>query len=668
MKKLLLLAICVGCIIISDLYSQSCAPKGISTDPASPINPDPNGRINTFNYTATGWPLRTEYLPYDTYKQSPFYSDNNSAIQHLYAPNDGVLDILPSNGWEIIKQDFGYLDNGQPSLEKAKNPFIVLYNRYTGKMRVFIARYSQQNFNGANITVRFTTDSPMQTSLFDFGSSLKAIDASFIRDQQLRSIVNFPTGPFEWFYSDFQMQYDPCTCFFTSKIEIKLSLSNTSIVTLTGSSTGTITAIDGGAPTESQNNKGPLSFGNLITGAKKGIQGYKSGQEFKNDIQEAINKEGGSKTSERTSGLTNLVSSLSSNKFLKAGLSSIPYVSAALSVVNFFNGGGKEGPQQVTITPMSIRQSYDFSGTIGNEFPDYATITFRNPGSLIGNSPLSQYPYYNEVMGIFNLLTTPRFTKTVVQVSSGSGRIIEGSYWQATFKLAQDAQYVLNPAAKLSIQEIKTYLLINHQGELYTEEFLPNNPEVTFGYADGGPTPNAKSMLVVLNLRRLNTNDNTQNILLSLQYPVSITSTAQSGATVRLATNVDAFCNSSTYKSTTRFPAARSYEDAIKELEKKEWEEETKRQGIQEGKSLNVYPNPSTNTIHVDYGLLTNGSVKISLTNLVGVAVTTLKNSGGIEPGFYNEDFNIENISPGIYYLIVEINGQRATQKIVINR
>lgn len=70
MKRLLLFAILI--FVYQNSLSQSCAPKGISTDPANPINPDPNGRINTFNYTATGWPLRTEYLSSICFKRFEF--------------------------------------------------------------------------------------------------------------------------------------------------------------------------------------------------------------------------------------------------------------------------------------------------------------------------------------------------------------------------------------------------------------------------------------------------------------------------------------------------------------------------------------------------------------------------------------------------------------------
>lgn len=324
MKKIMILIVFLSFADFKKLIAQSCAPKGISTGMPNPVNPDPNGRLNTFDYTATGWSLRTEYLPSDTWKQSPFYSDNNSAIQHLYAPNDGVLDILPSNGWELIKRDFGYEDNGNPSPEKAKNQFLVLYNRFTSVLRIFVARYSQQNFNGANIKINFTTDSPMQSSLLDLSSGIKAIDAAFIQNQSLNSIINFPSGPYEWFYSDFQMAYDPCTCLFTSKLEIRLSLSNLSSISLTGSSSGTI--VSQGAPTAGQSEKGPLSFGDVATGIKKGAQGYKDGVKAKNDIQEAINKSGGSQQTTRTTGLNNLSNKLKTNNFIKAGLSSIPYV------------------------------------------------------------------------------------------------------------------------------------------------------------------------------------------------------------------------------------------------------------------------------------------------------------------------------------------------------
>lgn len=662
MMKRMPLLILLGLIASNEPFAQSCAPIGISTGMPNPVNPDPTGRLNTFDYTATGWPLRTEYLPNDTWKQSPFYSDNNAAIQHFYAPNDGIKDILPSNGWELIKRDFGYEDDGSPSPEKAKNPFLVLYNRYTGVLRIFVARYSQQNFNGANIKIRFTPDSPMQTSLLDLSSGVKAIDATFVPDPSLISIVNFPSGPYEWFYSDFQMVYDPCTCLFTSKLQIELSLSSSSTISLTGSSSGTI--ISDGAPTSSQSDKGPISFGDVASGIKKGAQGYKDGVKAQNDILEAIDKRGGSQQSTRTTGLNNLSNALKTNTFLKAGLNSIPFVSAALSVLDLFVGGGKEGPQEVTITPMTIKQDYEFTGTIVNTYPNYTTITFRTPGSDTGNSPLSQYPYYNEVLGIFNLLQTPKYKRTTIN-NGGFNRT-------AVFDLSNDIEYVLNPAAKLDIQEIKVYLLIMDQDtEIKTFEISPNSPSFSIPFSHGRPTPQLKKLMVVLNLKRQDTNSNTQNVLLSYQYPVQIVSTiVKPSAKIKPATNVDAFCNSSTYLNSARFASSLSgYQSAVKALEQKEWTEaRTQERALPENAaSFSVYPNPGSTFLTIDYTVSAPASVQILIRNSMGEKFM-LDAERNVAAGSYSKDVDVSSLPEGIYYVAIIINGREQVQKVIIRK
>ena len=94
--------------------AQDCAPKGISTDPANPVT-NPGGRLNTFDYTAEFWPLRTLYVTGGArWIESPFYAGDDPYTGHFADPFDGIRDNSPAGGWELIKQGFGYEDDGQP--------------------------------------------------------------------------------------------------------------------------------------------------------------------------------------------------------------------------------------------------------------------------------------------------------------------------------------------------------------------------------------------------------------------------------------------------------------------------------------------------------------------------------------------------------------------------
>jgi hypothetical protein len=109
--------------------------KTIRTDPANGINTEAPSRVNTFNWMQ-------EWIPFSSYKfnqnpqtissgliRSPFYQDDNTITSHFVSNKD----YLPQDGWELIKQDFGYGPNGQTDY-----PYFVLYNRYTSLLRVFI--------------------------------------------------------------------------------------------------------------------------------------------------------------------------------------------------------------------------------------------------------------------------------------------------------------------------------------------------------------------------------------------------------------------------------------------------------------------------------------------------------------------------------------------------
>jgi hypothetical protein len=122
MKKILFAFLSIGA---TSLHAQTCSPNGITTNPAAPVNTQNPAKKNTFNYTATQFPLNWIYTYNNTTKiNSPYFDTDNSGINQFYDPIDGIKDIYPAEGWELIKKDFGYADNGTPNNPATSNPYL----------------------------------------------------------------------------------------------------------------------------------------------------------------------------------------------------------------------------------------------------------------------------------------------------------------------------------------------------------------------------------------------------------------------------------------------------------------------------------------------------------------------------------------------------------------
>jgi aminopeptidase N len=91
--------------------------------------------------------------------------------------------------------------------------------------------------------------------------------------------------------------------------------------------------------------------------------------------------------------------------------------------------------------------------------------------------------------------------------------------------------------------------------------------------------------------------------------------------------------------------------------------------GLSEPASVNqlaVYPNPSSETLSVDFTTFSTGAVTLSLTNLLGQRVRTFVESN-LAPNTYTRTFNLRGLTAGQYVLtIITING--AENKVVLIR
>ena len=279
-----------------------------------------------------------------------------------------------------------------------------------------------------------------------------------------------------------------------------------------------------------------------------------------------------------------------------------------------------------------------FKGEITTQTP-YNSFTFRTPGSLYNNYPNSEYPYYNEVLGVLNLLKTPKFIHKQGSVQTGTINGEPVYRMSDQYRLAETMEYVLNPAAGLQVQEIKAALIVD--GKYTSGSFnkyegvnaTTGSDESRTDYFDigclrqkilsaiwndplgQGPAYPVRIKLMV-NLKRINAGANTQNVLLVASYPVTIIETADMGTVVSCnsslqlpesQTKVQGYCNSPAYLTSSRFSS--TYEDDAADMLRSEMRQATQIME-QENISAIIYPNPVKDNITVAYSLSRISPVK----------------------------------------------------------
>ncbi len=390
-----------------------CLPNGVLTNPASPVNPQHPGYANFFDWT-DGW--------YDYYlngnrglKVNPYYSGVSGVID-LYGDND----FKPEDGWELVYMDLGVDSDGSPLSGRSGHIWFVLYNRYRSFMRLFVAIANPISLHSMlEIELSFEPGgyySALFSSLDKVQKPLRYFDNSTIASG-VKEYYNGSSRLSGWFYADFPVSYDPCTCKKSIAnpsrnseihIEFKTQTTYTALIGLNGTSTGTVTIVgpvnydlDGGygITTKKTNNHA----------IKAGIKAYKGYSAFQRDAWASAN--GKPDEQKIKDGIDHF------HKVFKVGLMFVPFASKTLGLFDFLISGGKKdnsGPQETIFPPFALPLEQQFSGILTTEH-NYMMRNRYTPGSnftlTLPQPPADReisYPVYNEILGAYTLLDKPK--------------------------------------------------------------------------------------------------------------------------------------------------------------------------------------------------------------------------------------------------------------------
>ena len=462
-----------------------CPPIGIRTDPRYANNP--GGQPNTFNwYYGNYQPGTYEGARYRLNSPAPGVGQDYLELPWLQPTNpnmsrfNGKIDT-PGGGWELIRRDLGYDDAGNPA--NTTNPTLIIYNRYNSILRVFTAVGLQKpNFQFAEIKLYFDPTSGTKAGTLNRQNALGVAleDTEPATNPAFAAVARYLNGPGKWFVADFPMDYDPCICQFDSRLQIDVNLISTADIRLIGKTSGTlVSASNGTSTTGTDFDKGIPFIRKVNSVLSAGGTSYDNFDKFTNKLI--------GQNPDKSSALSSLNAASKAGNFLKAGLSALPYIGAAVSMLDYFMGGGQTAsPSPVVMQPMAIEMTTTTTGTITST-SYYTGIPFHNPGNRLAVSIPENVPYYNEAMGVFSLLKKPVVERrTVGTVGQGDGSLLR----TMAYRLPNDLQYVINPAAGLEVQDFQVALVaegntdgVTPRGEFNNFEGKIVQPGGLFTYA-----------------------------------------------------------------------------------------------------------------------------------------------------------------------------------------
>ncbi len=304
MKKKILIIIVMAA---SHLYTlgqcEDCyEDQGISTNPTNPENCEvdeeypnkTNQMLNSFDWAKTSVPNpppgttfsfnsipinpNAGWLIPDFTSSGVYIMESPYEQGYLSKPSGTPLadfDFAWEDGWELMYMNTGYFPNHTganpgvyqdpnqnnnpmvPSpigLKNPKVPYIILYNRYTGKLRTFFNVFAELGtFDDIKLDLGYsnTLATDNVSGIFRHGNGYdlpldqqtvtKAFSTSFVNGNNVNS----------WFMADAQLGYDPCVCNYASEFRFKLQGLDSTRMSLYGRSISSEVPLQGadGKPT-----------------------------------------------------------------------------------------------------------------------------------------------------------------------------------------------------------------------------------------------------------------------------------------------------------------------------------------------------------------------------------------------------------------------------------
>ncbi len=405
-------------------------------------------------------------------------------------------DIHPEDGWELLMKDFGTPNTvGSTSGGTGRpNPYFMLYNKYTGRLKIYVALMGVHNQQAAFIRLGFDTKDPgtqkkntneTTRALFNAAEPIQKTVLEFkpvLEYKQMNQVNNYQDAlDYQWTVCELTTSYDPCTCENTpdnlSKIStLRMQLMKVGTVNIEATIDGKATqeSVASGSGASSTTNGSLASFFKPLTDAGSAAQtGKKSWADTKSTVENIVDGGNTAMTyalarewlkkddpywddvdvQTKIASIKQVFAAPDSMKKLlgvrqakntklgkilessKGIASALPYVGMAIGIIDFMVDGGEENKGEEKAGPVTFDINLSLKGTL-TEVQALEEVSFFTPGSPIPSATGDHLtPIYNNVLGVLSILELPdlEYAELTPSVSMSSIKEQIGICWDNTY-------------------------------------------------------------------------------------------------------------------------------------------------------------------------------------------------------------------------------------------
>lgn len=416
---------------------------------------------------------------------SPWNKGNSRILQSIGERSD----YKRADGWELVRLDFGGYGG-------TYIPNFILYNKYTGILRVFAWLNSTQTFSGAIMTMASVAGSQSNAQVSSVSGLsqplLRAADKYQAQNQgdDLTTYICSFGGSQGWIMGEFTMLFDPNHTdpkYYESKLEFKVYGIVRSTVVLGGDFrfttqpaegfgfSGAASQIDGTPGSGPNGAKTFLATGTKFLGKFANLSDQLGVIHDKaQNTADGLGKVSGpllgiKKTSEFVAKLTGKATGLIGA--FKGILGVTSQANAVFGLLGSVAGllwpdeqsATAAAPPAPTVSTGSInlKGSIETSTLLGETFYMQVPGTPHNFNSSTNGNVRSSQPYFDCPMGLFNLRRTPQLRQIIspraTQRSGNRGSVPEQNY--TSYQVVQNLEPVFNQLAGIQVVSVKAAIV-----------------------------------------------------------------------------------------------------------------------------------------------------------------------------------------------------------------
>lgn len=239
---------------VGQIAAQNNCEHNVSTNPANPTNDAlpigtadySNNYLNGFNwFPVSNDGLLLDYLCTNIQFGSEQYIFMNNILLNSLDDYDYLISgpkPLNINGWELLLVNLGRFPDDQTIIQGStfQNalPYIVIYNRYSGVLRIFM-NFGPDHVVGngpdaIKISIFFPDNSENVSGLLRLNDGGDVSLDNLTGVNSVASICKAPAFGHQWASTDIRIAYDPCTCYYPSYLKIGFELMSSSTIELHG--------------------------------------------------------------------------------------------------------------------------------------------------------------------------------------------------------------------------------------------------------------------------------------------------------------------------------------------------------------------------------------------------------------------------------------------------